>query len=166
MEPSRRQFNPNTGAATYSLLPHIFKKLPFDHTHDLVPVGAYVFAPMALAVNAQSRFKTLRDLVAEARAHPDKITYGSGGPDGLAMDQEGRLLVANPGLGYVWVLNRFAEPEIVLKGPRGASVTNLAFGGSERKTLYCTDSTHGTILMARLDVAGCHSPTAMTRAGA
>jgi tripartite-type tricarboxylate transporter receptor subunit TctC len=64
---------------TYSLLPHIFKKLPFDHGRDLVPVAAYVFAPMALAVNASSRFKTLRELVAEAKAHPDKITYGSGG---------------------------------------------------------------------------------------
>jgi tripartite-type tricarboxylate transporter receptor subunit TctC len=64
---------------TYSLLPHIFKKLPFDHASDLVPVSAYVFAPMALAVNAQSRFKTLGDLLAEAKAHPDKVTYGSGG---------------------------------------------------------------------------------------
>ncbi len=64
---------------TYSLLPHIFKKLPFDHAHDLVPVAAYVFAPMGLAVNAQSRFKTLQDLVAEAKANPNKITYGSGG---------------------------------------------------------------------------------------
>jgi tripartite-type tricarboxylate transporter receptor subunit TctC len=65
---------------TYSLLPHIFKKLPFDHANDLVPVGAYVFAPMALAVNAQSRFKSLQDLVAEAKAQPNKVTYGSGGP--------------------------------------------------------------------------------------
>lgn len=64
---------------TYSLLPHIFKKLPFDHANDLVPVGAYVFAPMALAVNAQSRFKTLKDLVAEAKSQPNKVTYGSGG---------------------------------------------------------------------------------------
>jgi tripartite-type tricarboxylate transporter receptor subunit TctC len=64
---------------TYSLLPHIFRKLPFDHAHDLVPVAAYVFAPMGLAVNAQSRFKTLQDLVAEAKANPNKITYGSGG---------------------------------------------------------------------------------------
>ena len=81
-------------------------------------------------------------------------SYGPSGPDGLAMDEEGRLLVANPGLGYVWVLNRFAEPEIVLRGPRGASVTNLAFGGADRKTLVCTDSTHGTVLMARTGVAG------------
>ncbi|MDE2604806.1 MAG: SMP-30/gluconolactonase/LRE family protein [Burkholderiales bacterium] len=81
-------------------------------------------------------------------------SYGPSGPDGLAMDETGRLLVANPGLGYVWVLNRFAEPELVLMGPRGASVTNLTFGGLDRKTVYCTDSTHGNVLMARLDVAG------------
>lgn len=81
-------------------------------------------------------------------------SYGPSGPDGLAMDEEGRLLVANPGLGYVWVLNRFAEPELVLKGPRGASVTNLAFAVPDRKTLFCTDSTHGTILTARLETAG------------
>jgi len=65
---------------TYSLLPHIFRKLPFDHDKDLVPVAAYVFAPMALAVNAPSRFKTLKDLLAEARSQPNRVTYGSGGP--------------------------------------------------------------------------------------
>ena len=64
---------------TFSLLPHIFKKLPFDHSADLMPVGAYVFAPMALAVNAQSKFTTLRDLVAEAKAKPNQVSYGSGG---------------------------------------------------------------------------------------
>lgn len=64
---------------TYSLLPHIFKKLPFDHGNDLVPVGAFVFAPMAVAVNTASRFKTLRDLIAEAKTQPNKVTYGSGG---------------------------------------------------------------------------------------
>ena len=64
---------------TYSLLPHIFKKLPFDYAQDLVPVGAFVFAPMAVAVNSQSRFKTLKELLADARAEPNRITYGSGG---------------------------------------------------------------------------------------
>ena len=90
-------------------------------------------------------------------------SYGPSGPDGLAMDEEGRLLVANPGLGYVWVLNRFAEPELVLRGPRGASVTNLAFGGPDRKTLVCTDSTHGNVLMTRMEVAGRALPLRHTR---
>jgi gluconolactonase len=81
-------------------------------------------------------------------------SYGPSGPDGLAMDERGRLLVANPGLAYVWVLGPRAEPEEVLTGPAGASVTNLVFGGADRKTLYCTDSTHGHILRADMSVAG------------
>lgn len=81
-------------------------------------------------------------------------SHGPSGPDGLAMDEAGRLLVANPGLGCVWVLNHLAEPEIVLKGPRGASLTNLAFGGADRMTLYCTDSTHANVLCARMDAPG------------
>lgn len=64
---------------TYALLPHIFKKLPFDHGTDLVPVGAFAFTPMALAVHANAKYKTLRELVADAKAQPNKISYGSGG---------------------------------------------------------------------------------------
>ena len=82
-------------------------------------------------------------------------SYGPSGPDGLAMDASGRLLVANPGLAYVWVLSHWAEPEEILTGPKGASLTNMAFGGKDRKTLYCTDSTNGNILMADMSVAGC-----------
>ncbi len=81
-------------------------------------------------------------------------SYGPSGPDGLAMDASGRLLVANPGLGYVWVLNQRAEPVQVLRGPAGHSLTNMAFGGAERKTLFVTDSSTGSILCVDMDVAG------------
>lgn len=81
-------------------------------------------------------------------------SYGPSGPDGLAMDERGRLLVANPGLAYVWVLGPRAEPEEVLTGIAGASITNLAFGDIDRKTLFCTDSTHGNILRIKMTVAG------------
>jgi tripartite-type tricarboxylate transporter receptor subunit TctC len=64
---------------TYSLLPFIFKKLPFDHDKDLVPVSAYVFAPMAMVVNAESPYKTLAEFLAAAKAAPGKLTYGTGG---------------------------------------------------------------------------------------
>ncbi|TXI66176.1 MAG: SMP-30/gluconolactonase/LRE family protein [Limnohabitans sp.] len=90
-------------------------------------------------------------------------SYGPSGPDGLAMDERGRLLVANPGLAYVWVLGPRAEPEEVLTGPSGASITNLAFGGPERKTVFCTDSTHGHILFTEMSASG--SRLSMARAG-
>jgi len=64
---------------TYSLLPHIFKKLPFDPTQDLQPVAAFIFAPMALVVSGDSPHQTVNDLVNAAKAKPDMITYGSGG---------------------------------------------------------------------------------------
>lgn len=81
-------------------------------------------------------------------------SYGPSGPDGLAADEQGRLIVANPGLGYVWVLNARAEPVQVLRGPDGASTTNVAFGGADRRRLFVTESSHGTILFADLDAAG------------
>jgi gluconolactonase len=81
-------------------------------------------------------------------------SYGPSGPDGLAMDEVGQLVVANPGLGYVWVLNRRAEPVLVLRGPAGASTTNVAFGGADRRRLFVTDSTHGTVLFADMEQPG------------
>lgn len=81
-------------------------------------------------------------------------SYGPSGPDGLTIDSAGHLLVANPGLAYVWVLNHRAEPVQVLTTDTGASLTNLAFGGKDRKTLYCTESTSGSILCAAMDASG------------
>lgn len=81
-------------------------------------------------------------------------SYGPSGPDGLAVDQQGRLLVANPGLGYVWVLNHRAEPVQVLCGVTGSSTTNLAFGGPQGQHLFVTDSTHGRILCIEMDAPG------------
>lgn len=89
-------------------------------------------------------------------------SYGPSGPDGLTMDASGRLLVANPGLAYVWVLNHRAEPVQVLRGVAGTSLTNLAFGGTDRKTLYCTDSTNGTILRLVMDTPGSNVHTGQT----
>jgi len=66
---------------TFALLPHIFKKLPFDHEHDLVPVSAFVFAPMGVVVKGDSKYRTLADLIgaAKAEAEANKVTYGTGG---------------------------------------------------------------------------------------
>ncbi len=81
-------------------------------------------------------------------------SYGPSGPDGLAMDEAGRLIVANPGLGHAWVLNHRAEVVEVLCSKVGASLTNVAFGGPGRKTLYCTESVSGSVLRTTMEHAG------------
>lgn len=72
-----------TNDTTFSLLPYIFKDLPFKPQSDLVPVAGFVFAPMAVAVKANSRYKTLQDLLGAAKAAPGTITYGTGGRGSL-----------------------------------------------------------------------------------
>lgn len=82
-------------------------------------------------------------------------SYGPSGPDGLTMDVAGRLIVANPGLGWAWVLNHRAEPVEILRSVVGTSLTNVAFGGDQHRTAYFTESVTGTILRARMSEPGC-----------
>lgn len=81
-------------------------------------------------------------------------SYGPSGPDGLAVDAEGNLLVCNPGLGYVWLLNPRAEPITIWRSPKGISTTNIAFGGPDRRTVFCTESVSGSILTAHAPQPG------------
>ena len=75
---------------------------------------------------------------------------GGMGPDGMALDDAGRLVVAHVGLGSVWVFDRLGVPIYRIKSCAGASTTDAAYGGPERKTLYITEAEHGVILKALL----------------
>jgi gluconolactonase len=79
---------------------------------------------------------------------------GGGGPDGLALDAQGRLAIAHVGLGTVWVVDRLGEPVYRIKSCRGLHTTNVAFGGPDGQTLYITESESGSVLTATLDVPG------------
>jgi gluconolactonase len=79
---------------------------------------------------------------------------GGIGPDGIAVDQSGGLVIAHPGLGVVWVYDRRGEPVVRIESPVGDLTTNVAFGGPDHRTLYITESHSGTILAATLDTPG------------
>jgi gluconolactonase len=79
---------------------------------------------------------------------------GAGGPDGLALDDQGRLAIAHVRLGTVWVVDRLGEPVYRIKSCMGRHTTNVAFGWPDRTTLYITESESGTILKAELDAPG------------
>jgi gluconolactonase len=75
-------------------------------------------------------------------------SHGPSGPDGLALDPHGRLIVCNPGLGVAWILDEYAEPVQILQAGRGISLTNVAVHDSGMA--YFTDSTNGRILRTQL----------------
>lgn len=79
---------------------------------------------------------------------------GGVGPDGMAFDEQGNLAVCHPGLGVVWLMSTRGEPLYRIESCTGALPTNCAYGGSDRRTLYITESESGTILRARLPTPG------------
>jgi tripartite-type tricarboxylate transporter receptor subunit TctC len=67
---------------------HLFAKLNFDPT-ALVPVTVTATAPNVLVVNPKVKVSSLKELVAAAKAAPEKFTYASpgvGGTPHLAME--------------------------------------------------------------------------------
>ena len=60
----------------------LFKKLNFDPFVDLVPIMLIERGPLILMVKADSPSKTVKDVVAAAKAQPGKLSYASGGIGG------------------------------------------------------------------------------------
>ena len=74
--------------------------------------------------------------------------HGTSGPDGLAIDPAGNLLVAHASLGAVYVLGRQGEPIARIASCRGTTVTNITLG--PHGGLFITESSSGSILYADL----------------
>jgi len=55
----------------------LFKSLPFDTLRDFAPVSTLGFFDIAIITQGDSKFKTLGDLLAYARANPGKLNLGS-----------------------------------------------------------------------------------------
>ena len=60
-----------------AISPHLIRKLPYDAMRDLAPISTLGFFELALVVRNDSRYRTLADLVADARARPGQLTIGT-----------------------------------------------------------------------------------------
>ncbi|HEX9465983.1 MAG TPA: tripartite tricarboxylate transporter substrate binding protein [Alphaproteobacteria bacterium] len=58
----------------------LFTKLPFDPTRDFAPVTLATTSPLVLFSHPSVPATTIKDLIAYARANPDKLNYASSGP--------------------------------------------------------------------------------------
>jgi tripartite-type tricarboxylate transporter receptor subunit TctC len=65
---------------TFTVLPSLFSKLPYDTVKDLTPVTMVASAPLMLVVHPSVPAKSVAEFIAYARANPGKLNFGSGGP--------------------------------------------------------------------------------------
>ena len=61
----------------FGINPGIYSKLPYDPIKDFEPISNLVLTPQVIVVGAQTPYKTLKDLVDDAKKRPGEIAYGS-----------------------------------------------------------------------------------------
>lgn len=67
------------GQVTLSINPTVYKSLRYDVKKDFVPVAHIANSPTVLVATQALPAKTVKDVIALAKAKPDSINYGSGG---------------------------------------------------------------------------------------
>ena len=66
-------------AGDVTINPSLFKTVPYDVDRDLAPVSAVSDAPLVLAANSETPYKTLADVIAAAKAQPGMLNMGTPG---------------------------------------------------------------------------------------
>ncbi len=75
-------------------------------------------------------------------------------PDGLAIDTDGSVFCAAPGLGVVWGWSRQGVPIYKVESCGGHHLTNIAYGGPDNKWMYMTEGDSFSVLRAEMPVPG------------
>jgi tripartite-type tricarboxylate transporter receptor subunit TctC len=63
--------------------PHTYKNLPYDALRDFAPVALSTTNFLAVVVNPNSPYHTVKDLIAHAQANPGKVSFASNGEGGF-----------------------------------------------------------------------------------
>lgn len=97
--------------AAYAANTTMAPKLPYDPNKDLVGVSLIGISPLIAAVNNDAPFKTAAELVAYAKKHPGKVSFGSSG-NGSAAHLTTELFKAQTGTYMVHIPYRGAAPAL------------------------------------------------------
>ncbi len=65
--------------STLAVNPHLYSKLSYDPVKDFAPVSLTASIPLVLVVHPSLPVKSVKELIALAKAHPGQLNYASGG---------------------------------------------------------------------------------------
>ena len=113
--------------ANLAVNPALYASMPFDPLKDFEPIALVSSQPLILVVFASSPYKTLKDLIAAAKAKPGQLNMGSPG-SGTIGHIGGELFQRRAGVKFAHIPYKGAGP--VVTDLMGGSV-DLYFGNSQ-----------------------------------
>ena len=99
------------GTFANAVNPGLYAKLPYDQHRDLAPVALIARSFNIVVVNPQSNIHSIADLIAAAKAEPDKLSYGTYGT-GTSAHLAGELFKAMAKVNLTTVPYKGAAPAI------------------------------------------------------
>ena len=115
------------GTFAHAVNPTLNAKLPFDSDRDFAPVALVARSPNIVVVNPKSSFRSIADLIAAARAEPDRISYGTFGT-GTSAHLAGEMFKRMAGVNMTMVPYKGSAPAItdLLGGQTQVMFTTVA----------------------------------------
>jgi tripartite-type tricarboxylate transporter receptor subunit TctC len=113
--------------STHAVNPSLFAKMPYDAVNDFEPITLVAVTPNVLVVNPSLPVASVRELVAYAKANPDKLSFGSGS-NGSAGHLAGELFKVETGTNIVHIPFKGGAPamQALLAGETQMMFDNLA----------------------------------------
>jgi tripartite-type tricarboxylate transporter receptor subunit TctC len=100
---------------THSINGALYAKMPYEMVRDFAPVSLIASTPNLLVVNNNLPVKNVQDLIAYAKANPDKLAFGSPGI-GSSIHISGELMKTMTGISMTHVPykgRQFAIPDLL-----------------------------------------------------
>jgi tripartite-type tricarboxylate transporter receptor subunit TctC len=116
-----------TTNTSHSAAPFLMKNVPYDPVKDFTPIARGGNLPFILVVNPKLPVKSVKELVAYAKAHPGKLTYASGNSTGIVA---GATLARRAGIDIVHIPYKGTPQAItdVIGGQVDMMFTDVASG--------------------------------------
>ncbi len=113
--------------STHAVNPSLYKSMPYDAVKDFAPITLVAITPNVLVVNPSLPVHSVQELIAYAKSHPGKLSFGSGS-NGSAGHLAGELFKVDTGVDMVHVPYRGAAPamQALLAGDTQLMFDNLA----------------------------------------
>jgi tripartite-type tricarboxylate transporter receptor subunit TctC len=100
-----------TTSGIMAINPALYSKIPFDSIKDFAPVSMIVSLNNVLVVNPSVPAKSVKDVIALAKAQPGKLTYASSG-NGTSIHLSGELFKSMAGVDMLHIPYKGSAPAV------------------------------------------------------